>query len=248
MHDFRNVVQYSTVSQAQERVNHYEKRYGSFQPILVFGHTRTFKLSAGLIDYKAFLEDYEWKKKKIDVRSSPVEMYRVISTNGVRHPLCPEKGIPEDLADNLLQQLGCYADISLSARIAGSDRTVKVYTSVWKEVTKDTWDKFWLTFRQDPLNNMVLAEGEVDNTRNPFVTAEPHKLADGRWQGYHRGWKILDYDTDILGDEGWGATAGRRIKVCYKDGILGVAIARFSGTRQDNTLRVYNSMYKAKKV
>ena len=35
MHDFRNVIQYSTISQAQERVNHYEQRYGGFQPILV---------------------------------------------------------------------------------------------------------------------------------------------------------------------------------------------------------------------
>jgi hypothetical protein len=91
---------------------------------------------------------------------------------------------------------------------------------------------------------LVPAEGTRDGTRNPFVAAEPYRLPDGTWQGYHRGWRLLDFERDIVGDEGWGATDGRRIKVCYKGGLLGVSIARCTGVRRENTLRAYQSMYK----
>ena len=239
MHDFRNVVQYSTISQAQERVNHYEQRYGGFQPILVYGHTRTFRLSAGLIDYATFLKD-DWKKKKIDVRTSPEERYRVLSSTNVRHPECPEEGLTEPVADRLLQTLGCYADISLSARIAGSVRQVRTYVGKWKAVTKDTWDTF-----------SANAANQCENSRNPFLAAETRRLPDGTWQGQHRGWKVLE----CIGDDLYhhtpdghkkldlGATGGNRIKVCYKNACLGVFIARCTGTKTMDTLRAFNSMY-----
>lgn len=250
-HDFRNVVQYSTISQAQERVNHYEQRYGGFQPIRVYGHKKSFVLSSGRTDYASYLT-YEWEKKKIDVRTSPDPMYRVRKTVGhALHESCPEAGMTEAAADALLQQLGCYADMSLSARVAGSVRTVRTYVGTWRAVTKETWDAFWPTFRDDPANGLVPAEGTRDATRNPFVAAEAHRI-DGVWQGQHRGWKVLD----CVGDELYqriagaapkkldlGSTGGNRIKVCYKDGVLGVFIARCTGTRQENTLRAYKSMY-----
>jgi hypothetical protein len=239
-HDFRNIVQYSTVSQAQERVNHYEQRYGGFQPILVYGHRRTFRMSAGLIDYATFLKD-EWKKKKIDVRSSPEERYRVLSTvTNERHPSCPEEGMKEGDADHLLQELGCYADISLSARIAGSVREVRSYTGTWAAVTRETWD----TFRMGQ-------EELVARARNPFDAAERRCLPDGTWMGQHRGWKVLEcVGNDLyqrvdgeLKKLDLGSTGGNRIKICYKGGELGVFIARCTGTRTMDTLRAFNSMY-----
>jgi hypothetical protein len=244
-HDFRNVVQYSTISQAQERVNHYEQRYGGFQPIRIYGHTRTFKLSAGLIDYAAFLTD-AWEKKKIDARTSPVPMYRVRSTaiGHALHAECPEGGLKEADADRLLQRLGCYADISLSQRIAGRPREVRTYAASWIHATKETWDTAWAS---------VPVEGTRDATRNPFLAAEAHRLPDGTWQGQHRGWKILDFVDGELYERVAGAapkkldlgsTGGNRVKVCYKDGVLGVFIARCNGTRWVNALRTYNSMYK----
>ena len=245
-HDFRNVVQYSTISQAQERVNHYEQRYGGFQRIRVYGHTRTFKLSAGVIDYATFLTD-AWEKKKIDARTSPVPMYRVRSTAAghALHAECPEGGLTETAADRLLQRLGCYADISLSQRVAGRVRDVRTYAASWIAATKETWDTAWAS---------VPAEGTRNATRNPFLAAEAHRLPDGTWQGQHRGWKVLDFVGGELYERVQGAapkkldlgsTGGNRVKVCYKDGVLGVFIARCTGTRQENTLRAYNSMYKA---
>ena len=246
-HDFRNVVQYSTISQAQERVNHYEQKYGGFQPIHVYGHTRSFRLSAGEIDYATFLKD-DWKKKKIDVRSSPDEMYRVLDTStNKRHESCPEVGLTEIKADRLLQELGCYADISLSSRITGSVRTIRTYAGEWIAATKDTWDTIWPMYRDH------LGAGET--IRNPFIAAESHCLPDGTWKGQHRGWKILDYIEDTLYERisdtehkklDLGSTGGNRIKVCYKNGELGVCIVRHTGTRVIDTLHTFKSMYENK--
>ena len=252
MHDFRNIVQYSTISQAQERVNHYEQRYGGFQPILVYGHTRAFRLSAGLIDYATFLKD-EWKKRKIDARTSPVEKYRVFSTMNTLHPSCPEEGLTEAVADRLLQELGCYADISLSLRIAGSIRQVRTYVGKWIAATKDTWDTVWPAYRDNPAHGIALPADTRDTTRNPFIAAESHCLSEGTWQGQHRGWKVLECIGDDLyhripGESSkkldLGSTGGNRIKVCYKNGALGVFIARCTGTRTMDSLHAFNTMYR----
>jgi hypothetical protein len=248
-HDYRNVVQYSTISQAQERVNHYEQRYGGFQPIRIYGHMRTFKLSAGLIDYGTFLKN-TWDKKKIDTRTSgPVSMYRIRSvSNGELHPNCPETGLSEINATRLLQELGCYADNSLSARVAGSIREVPTYVGTWQEVTKDTWNTFWSTY-----SDSIPPTEATRSIHNPFIKAENHKLPDGTWQGQHRGWKVLEcVDNNLFqridGEESkqldLGSTGGNRIKVCYKDGILGVFIVRCTGTISMDTLCAYKSMYK----
>jgi hypothetical protein len=182
--------------------------------------------------------NYEWKKKKIDVRTSPEERYRVLSaTTTRRHPTCPEEGMKEEDADRLLQELGCYADISLSARIAGSDREVRTYTGKWVAVTREGWD----TFR----------ESENSRTRNPFEAAEEKRLPDGTWMGQHRGWKVLEcIENDLyqrldggLKKLDLGSTGGNRIKICYKGGQLGVFIAYCTGTKRINTLRAFNSMY-----
>jgi hypothetical protein len=246
-HDFRNIVQYSTISQAQERVNHYEQRYGGFQSIFVYGHTKTFQLSAGRIDYATYLKD-EWKKRKIDVRRSPEEMYEVKGSRGL-HPECPEAGLSIIAADRLLQKLGCYADVSVSARVAGKDREVRTYAATWRRVTKDTWDIAWPTIRDEL--NLTPAEGTRDTTRNPFVAAEAHKQGDV-WLGQHRGWKVLEFTDGKLFHKtptglvaiDLGSTGGNRTKVCYSGGILGVAIVRCTGVRRLNTLHAFNSMYR----
>jgi hypothetical protein len=133
-------------------------------------------------------------------------------------------------------------------------REVRTYAASWIPATKETWDTAWPRFRDDAANGMVPAEGTRDRTHNPFLAAEAYRLADGTWQGQHRGWKVLDFVNGELYERVAGAapkkldlgsTGGNRVKVCYKDGVLGVFIARCTGTRKENTLRAYNSMYKA---
>lgn len=235
-HDFRNMVQYTTISQAQERVNHYEQRYGGFQQIRVYGHRKTFLLSAEQIDYKTYLTN-DWIRHKVDKRTAGDEnLYRVkrVAT-GVLHPSCPSGGMVEAVADMLLQDLGCFADVSISARVIGRPMEKRVYTAKWAAVTPETWETWWPTFRTD------VPEGY--NPRNPFLAAAPYRLPDGRWRGQHRGWAVLDFDADIKESPDLGSTGGNRIKICYRGGVLGIAVVICTGVEQVDTMRTYKSMY-----
>ena len=253
MHDFRNKVQYSTMSQAQERVNHYEARYGQFQKIQVYGHKKTFQLSAGLIDYVTYLKEHEWKKKKIDVRTSPTEMYRVQNNdNGVfqLHPNCPESGLSNVQSTRLLQEIGCWADLSVSSRVAGSPRMIPTYEGEWMAASQESWDADWEKYRQ---TNHEL-NGLTTNVRNPFIAAVHKRLPTGVWQGQHRKWMVLNSKGNDLYqcDPGMepkrldlGSTGGNRNKVCYNEhGALGVFVVRQTGSRLANPLTTFNSMYK----
>jgi hypothetical protein len=246
-HDYRNVVQYTTVSQAQERVNHYEQRYGGFQPIRVYANTRNFKLSAGIINYSSFL-NYEWKPRKIHVRTSPEPKFQVRSAaDHTLHPECPETGLTEIEASRLLQRLGCYADISISTRVAGRISKVPTVSCNFLKVSPETWDTVWETYKSKPTNYLVPSEGTRIATRNPFLSAKA-KLPDGKWQCSIRGlWGVRDYDADIATKHAWGMGEGGatlRIFLCYKAGELGVAVVQRTGWETKNTLHAYHSMYK----
>jgi hypothetical protein len=233
-HDYRNIIQYSTSSQAGERPNHYETTpyYDGFQPIHIYGHVKTFKLSARQISYETYL-NHEWEKRKITRK----DMYHVRSTiTKELHPSCTEEGLNETVSDRLLQELGCFADISLSARVAGRMKEVPEYEVVWKPVTLESWDTF-------------VHENNLGRVSNPFVSAKDYRLPDGTWQGMHRIWRVLDCREDTIYDVtngkklDLGATGGDRIKICYKDGNIGVAIVTCNGYRLEDTLKAYKSMY-----
>jgi hypothetical protein len=238
-HDFRNVLQFSTISQAQERVNHYEGKYGGFQSIRIYGHKNTFLLSADKIDYKSYLT-LPWIKQKVDKRTAGTSILWQIKDKigGTVNPSFPVPLSTTD-ANRALQELGCFADVSLSARVADRIEDKRTFTSTWRAATKETWDAVCGAMRADPVNSIVKLAG----ARNPFFAAETHRLANGVWQGYHRGWKVLDYDTNVKGDAGWGVDDGRRIKVCYKDGVLGVAFCWGTGSVNVLSIKTVKSMY-----
>lgn len=218
-HDFRHTVQYTTVAQAQERVNHYTQRYeNEFQRIQVYGHLPTFQLSAGLITYDQYFEiTTRWTMRKISslasdadggqdgasVSSQSVEMEgddgdcenyivreRVSKT---RHPDCPETGLTKETARRLLQKLGCSRNIAISSRVVGNPKHVPEYKGTWYacENGKDSWNTVW--------DNHCASRDRQGVTRsrirNPFETAENKRHEDGRWRGQHRGWRVLRWDT-----------------------------------------------------
>ena len=246
-HDFRNVIQYSTISQAQERVNHYEQRYGSFQRIRVYGHIKTFKLSAGQINYGTYL-NHEWQARKVDVRRAEggAELYRVKAAAAPHalHPKCPEGGLSVVATDRLLQELGCYADVSVSARVVGTVRDRVTSTSVWRKVGlgEAAWAAFLEAWKHDPENTYGVETRQ--GTTNPFIESAKVGKVGGKWQGYLRSWRVLDYDADVLND-GWGINERnhRRAFICYRGGELGVAIKWKTGVRREDSLRAYKSMY-----
>ena len=76
-HDYRKTVTYVVVSQAQERVNHYEAKYGGFQPIRVYGHEDSFLLSAGKIKHIEYEAKVSNRTKKTVKDEEAVECFFV---------------------------------------------------------------------------------------------------------------------------------------------------------------------------
>ena len=241
-HDFRNKIHYTTISQAQERVNHYTQKYGGFQPIKVYGHTKTFQLSAGQIDYADYMTN-PWMKRKVDRRTTGDEvLYRIKSTSpgNATHPLYPDM-MDETAADRVLQSLACFADSVISARVMGRIKQMPVYESQWHPCTEASWTNF-ATKANSPLRRLTRKEFQ-----NPFSRSRAEGLVDGKYQGYLRKWGVMDYETQVKPQPGWGVKSDSpRITICYKGGVLGVAVRFDTGrTEQVDTLRAFKSMYAA---
>lgn len=246
-HDYRTACQYAILSQAQERVNHYDNKYvGGFQPIRVYGHKKTFELSAARITYEQYFA-CEWNMRKVDVRRATRdnlgEVYEIKNDAGVLHPV---HNIPmlKTRAEEVLKDLGCFGDISLSSRVQGTVRTLPVYDSHWFSSTITSWDTAIATVKATPVGNKFRRHA----FENPFQNARTHGHApgpDGKEFGYLRGWHILDYETQVKTQPGWGVGPDSpRVTVCYSNGILGAAIRWHTGEfRESNRLNVYRSMY-----
>ena len=228
-HDFRNTVVYTTISQAQERVNHYAQRYGGFQRIRVYGHKKTFQLSAGQIDYATYMTN-PWYKRKVQGH----DMYHIKST--VDHSAHPEHSQPMTLAaaDRILKELASFVQVKVADRVKGRCKIVPVFGCDFLTCTPETFpgDALRLQFHRD--------------FQNPFTASEEKGQVDGQWQGYLRGWGVFDYQH-VETNRGWGMTSPRnsvRLTICYQEGILGIAVRWRTQERAEiNTLQTYKSMY-----
>ena len=246
-HDYRTEISYAIISQAQERVNHYETNLnyeGGFQPILVYGHRKTFELSAGLITYQQYLE-CAWNMRKIDVRRARREnlgndVYEIKDNAGVLHPqynLYYTKGV----AENILKDLGCFGDVSLSSRVRGNIRNLPVFDTQWFPCNSENFQES-ITLILRNLENAMFVDRRFDN---PFTNAyRPAVGEDGLEKGYLRGWGVFQYDY-VKTQPGCGVLLGSpRLTICYNQGVLGVAIRWHTGTyREQNRLSAYRSMY-----
>ena len=257
-HDFRASVRFSAVSQAVERVNHYEQKYGGFQPIRIYCHTKTLRLSAGQIDYPEFMTDL-WESRKLDKRSTGgAELYQIRSKS-TKAPH-PEYAHPVDAAtcERVMQELECGATTTLSNRVEGSVVEVRDYQTRFypvAETTDDGWSSVKEAVRQD------FGRALTRSFNNPFPLSLTKGLDDGRYKGRmacRRGeelWRPLDFDRDIKGRASWGHTdigedgldQSQRV-ICYRGGVLGVAVRVDTGEKTlMNTLKAFRSMYGSQK-
>jgi hypothetical protein len=89
--------------------------------------------------------------------------------------------------------------------------------------------------------------------RNPFVRSDEEMAAHpdrhpraGGQIGYLRRWAVFDY-AEIEENKGWGFSLRNtrgRLTICYKDGVLGVALRKPSGrTLTVNSMTAFKSMY-----
>ena len=246
-HDFRNVARFSTISQAVERVNHYEQKYGGFQPIHVYCHKKTLLLSADKIEYKEYCTS-EWFSKKVDRRTSGGAEAFVIRNRITNQPH-PQWPMPVSsvIADRALQVLECFAPVSLAERIKGSVKSVPIYETRFHSVTEENW--------ADVAGDLCphVAHRTRSWLQNPFPESRRHGLGEGgNFKGYLANlWRVLNYDTEVKNLDNWGARSkgadglykAQRV-ICYREGVLGVAVRIDTGRRiEKNTLQAFKSMY-----
>lgn len=237
-HDFRNILQFGTISQAQERVNHYIGKYGGFQPIKVYGSLKTFQFSAGRIDYETYLTN-EWYSRKVDRRRAGEEdLYEVKKTEtNELHPECAAGPVSRQDADRILQECASYADPSLSARVRGGVKNVPIVRTTWHPCNAET-------FPIVTMSPEFVEQAGGHRFQNPFLQAQ---MEGDRYRGVLRGHRrVLDYDTDVQPyREGFGVRIKHRLQICYRNGVLGVALRTVEGYETQNTLVAFRTMYRS---
>jgi hypothetical protein len=232
-HDYREAVTFVTVSQAQERVNHYEQKYGGFQRIRAYGHKKSFQLSAGQIHYKEYIGN-SWTKHK--VYKTDAYIIRKHDSKMI-HPVYKGQYSEED-ANGILQSLHSYVEVSLSNRLEGTIEDEYVVGCVFIPCNQD-----------DDINELVqkeLLKLKVESRNqfeNQFVKSENKGKIDGQYQGYLREWKVFTYQQ-VVKEKRWALTVVNRVTICYNDGVLGVALRYRTGKIEEkSTLKPRNSMY-----
>ncbi len=240
-HDFRESVVYATVSQAQERTNHYiGSKYAEFQPIRIYGHLRSFKLSAGQIGYTTYMTPTH-KIKKITVNGADVFRIVEISSGAVIQPYVEYTNKRD--AEYKLMEIGSHAEPKLSQRVKGSAKETVVCESEFIPCNSETFD----SIAKPEMRRKLGDDKRV--IHNPF---DPTKMtADGKYMGVLRSeWRVFDYDEDIK-DSAYGFSIRHininiRFTVCYKNGVEGIGWRIPRRTRPKNTLTTKGSMYPEK--
>ena len=238
-HDYReNSIYYNTVSQAQERINHYKKKYGGFQPITMYGHVPTWKFSAGEIKEEQYLNP-EYMVKKV----SKKELYTIIHVETKERHKDYTYEMSEDECDKAVQSLGLQKTF-LSSRVKGNINDKKVFDSKFFGCDDTNWDSVWRKFQEECKDESLKKALDKKESRNPFnKKALSRRHEDGKWEGYHRDWKVYDYDKDIKGDAGWGVEENYRLVICYKQGKLGVGISWYVRSIIVDSLQSHKSQY-----
>jgi hypothetical protein len=243
-HDYRNTINYSIVSQAQERVNHYIGYYKEFQPIEVYGHKKTFELSTGRISYAEYVIQ-DWQKKKLDTRiADRLELegsYYKLIFKGHQSTEYPDP-LPEEVCNRILQEKGCFAKINVSPRVNNTIKDTNEYNVHFEKCDKNTFAKISNTFKEKFPE--FKEKYSMYNFKNPFIESEERGLADNKYKGYLRGWKVWEF-KEVESQPGWGAKKKPRLTICYCEGILGVALRYSTGkTKRTGSLETHKSMYK----
>jgi hypothetical protein len=226
------------ISQAQERVNHYRQKYGGqFQPIKVYGHKKSFQLSAGQINYADYLKN-PWTMRKVDRRTAGdnvVYTIRCSSTN-TQHTT-HNRQYTEAEAIDILQLLSSYVEISVSSRVCGSVKQLPIYDSFFVPCTQQSFQ----TEMAAALTSRSIVRTHYLNPFDTSIARSGGLSPDGMWLGYLRGWGVWQYDTDVRSMR-WGGSD--RMTICYRGDELGVAYRYKTGAFETiDTLQAYKSMY-----
>ena len=255
-HDYRKRIIFNTVAQAQLRSAHYAQRYKGFQPIRIYGHLKTFQLCAGTITSVDYMTN-DWNIRKIP-RSNPPR-YRLKNINAdtllpqeLGGELPNEDGYPHQEAEKMLLVLGCTHNggSKMSQRVRGKCKKVHVVANEFYPV-------------EDPLNPSVV-KSVIENIKkvsefkdtlsgrnfkcNDYFSEKKKEIIDGewtgKWLGFLRGFRLLEYDT--LTTEIWGMNFTNNVRLfeCYNNGIIGLCLKVCTPNLESiEDLETWKSMY-----
>lgn len=236
-HDFRNTITFSTISQAQERVNHYVGgRYKEFNPIKVYGYKKSWLLSAGLIDYHTFLAR-DWAMRKINKSDPPVYKIHKVGDTEVRNTNYPELYSKEEATD-ILDMLGCSEKSKLSSRVEAKSYERYIVNCEFYPCNAETFDK------------VVPIEYTIGR-QNPFLRPHGYNadtdtyLCSTRGSGTTRLWKKQTFDEFVQNRHDQCRRPNEaRFDCVYKDGVLGVGFKyRTNFTERVQCFKHVSSMY-----
>lgn len=236
-HDFRKKSSYSIICQAQERVNHYERKYGGFQRIQVYGHRKSFILSASR-DQKSEYENYLnnlWMIKKV---KKPIPGFKIVQSQNpsMLHPVYSDIYSTREEVEEILLNMDCLTEVNLSTRITGNKKTFPKIITEFHECNKENYESKKRELRRRFPNHNF--------SGNKFEVSEREGFIDGKYQGYLRRWKVFHYE-EIRAAPGWAVLIDHpRITICYQNEILGIALCINTGeVVMHDTLSAIKSMY-----
>ncbi len=235
-HDFRKTINFSVLSQAQERVNHYiGSDYSEFQPIKVYGSKKVWELSAGLINYTQFMNG-EWRMRKINNTEPPYFKIHKSNDTSQRHSQY-SGNYSEEEALEILAILGCgiTEKPKLSSRLGGHIKEDIIIMSKFIPCGPQTFHQA----------KTQVPEWVGRGMRNPF-TDKNNINEDGTFNGYIRGKKKPFSNDEIEADRRWGINkkSTKRCTICYDNGVLGVNIRWITEDSETiNNLKTNSSMY-----
>jgi hypothetical protein len=249
LHDHRNTIDMAAFIQAVLRPAHYESTYGGFQPIRIYAHKPTLEYHAGRITLEQWRGiSHEWKMVRVN-GLNPV-VFRIQDSEGNTNPQHPEP-IPERRAKEELARLGCGVKLSLSPRLTKpSTGSRPIFDACFFPTTRETFGEDIKRVKRQPGHELFRDhnfENPFDSERRQAQLLVQPPSPDGREIGYLRTWGVWDYDRDVVVARGGGSvTPGQpRLTICYKDGVLGVAVRWHTNHYQEdmNPLRTVRSMY-----
>jgi hypothetical protein len=262
-HDYRKRIIFNTVAQAQLRSAHYAQKYGSFQPISIYGHLKTFQLCAKMITVAQYIEN-EWSMRKIPNSEPP--RYRV--KHVANQPLPKEfggedanrAGFCSEEAKRLLEKLGCQTNVGskMSQRVKGKCGQSPIIKHKFYAVPDPTdLDSVQGIIEQviniDPEFAEYGLRDKVFQVSAYFNEAKKDKDENGFWTGkwlgtFRKQSRILFYEE--LCSQRWGMdgdSAAIYLTECYLDetcGTVGLCLRVNTGQMEEvNNLVTFGSMY-----
>ena len=272
-HDYRKNITYSTVAQAQQRVNHYADptadpasldQYREFQPIQVFGHLKTWLYAAKALSFDEYLAE-DFKAVVQTTYPGGVQAWQVVSTahpavaaftgNEAGKVMC--NNLSKEMAKAHLKMLGNGRNITLSARVGG--RVLKQNKLEHIFVPTPNMEADFEMVKQRAAAKyaeMHPQQPAAINIRCPFAISRRIKgiQPNGKWRGYQKGaeggsWGTPEgwqYDQICVMDDplpDYDSLAPRRV-ICYRGETLGVALSFPTGAKvKVSKIAAKDSMY-----